>query len=134
MTSLASPVILRETDEVKVRRLVLLTTALVVAGLGTTFALLQWDASSRLATVLSALAAIASIGVAVWAALPGTGHRLHVAHTGAASAAAGGRANSGVIATAATTGCGIDVSHTGQAQASDGGNANTGVQSAVDAD
>lgn len=52
------------------RRLVLLLTALTVAGLAAVFAWLGWDQAGRVATVLSGLVAVAALGVAVWAALP----------------------------------------------------------------
>ena len=53
-----------------VRRLVLLLTALAVAALAVVFAWLGWDQAGRIATVLAGLAAVAALGVAVWAALP----------------------------------------------------------------
>ena len=53
------------------RRLVLLLTALAVAVLAAVFAWVGWDQAGRIATVLAGLVAVAALGVAVWAALPG---------------------------------------------------------------
>jgi len=55
---------------VSTRRLVLLLTALAVAALAVVYAWLGWDEASRIATVLAGLAAVAALGVAVWAGLP----------------------------------------------------------------
>ena len=52
------------------RRAVLLVTLLVVAGLLAWFAVTKWDSASKVATIVSALAAVATVGVAAWAALP----------------------------------------------------------------
>ncbi len=52
------------------RRLVLLLTALAVAALAAVFAWVGWEQAGRIATVLAGLAAVAALGVAVWAALP----------------------------------------------------------------
>ena len=80
------------------RRSVLLVTLLAVAGLLAWLAVAKWDSASKVATVVSALAAVAAVGVAVWAALPGSGPTLRViaARTGRATARGGGRATSGV--------------------------------------
>lgn len=53
------------------RRLVLLLTALAVGALAALFAWVGWDQASRIATVFAGVAAVAALGVAVWAALPG---------------------------------------------------------------
>lgn len=111
------------------RRIVLLITGLVVAGLGAAFAVLRWDDANRVATVASALATVAALGLAVWAALPGgrPGHTLRVSHTGKAVAGAGGTAVSGVSGSAGSATGDIDVHDTGDAEASGGGNATSGV-------
>jgi hypothetical protein len=54
----------------RARRVALLITLLLVALSGGAFTILAWDQASRLATVVSAMAAVAAVGVAVWAALP----------------------------------------------------------------
>lgn len=51
-------------------------TCLLVSGLGGVFTVTQWDRASRIATVVSALAAVAAVGVAVWAAISGRFGRL----------------------------------------------------------
>jgi hypothetical protein len=51
-------------------RLVLLLTALAVASLAAVFVRVGLAQASQIATVLAALATVASLGVAVWAALP----------------------------------------------------------------
>jgi hypothetical protein len=110
------------------RRVVLLVTCLVVAGLGGMFVLTQWDRVNRIATVLSALAAVAAVGVAVWAALvSGSGPAVRVVNTGPATAGHGGRATSGLTGSVSALLGPIDVDGTGNADASGGGDATTGV-------
>ncbi len=53
------------------RRLVLLVTALAVAAVAAVFAWVGWDQAGRIATVMAGLVAVAALGGAVWAALPG---------------------------------------------------------------
>ncbi|MFI6536588.1 hypothetical protein ACIBHY_29350 [Nonomuraea sp. NPDC050547] len=104
------------------RRWVLVGTAVLVAVLAILFAVLGWDTANRLASLLSALAGVAAVGVAVWAALPaGTGVR--VSRTGRATAGNGGSANTGL--TGRTQAGPVRVDKTGDA---DGGDANTGVR------
>jgi hypothetical protein len=100
----------------------LVVTCLVVTASTGWFAVAQWDQASRVATVASAVAAIAAVGVAVWAALranPGEAD-VRVSRTGDATSR-GGSANTGVRG--ATRGR-ISVSRTGVAHAT--GEANTG--------
>lgn len=52
------------------KRVALVVTCVVVVGLAVVFGLVQWDRANRIAVVVSALAAVAAVGVAVWAALP----------------------------------------------------------------
>ncbi|WP_203790414.1 hypothetical protein [Paractinoplanes rishiriensis] len=107
------------------KRIVLLVTSLVVAALGTFFALARWDTASRVASVASALAGVAAVGVAVWAALPAVGGRGHAVRTGSATAVGrDSHANSGVIDAGNS---GSVANRTGNAQAENGGQANTGV-------
>jgi hypothetical protein len=54
------------------RRLVLLLTALAVAALAAIFAIVGWAQAERIAIVVAGLVAVAALGVAVWAALPGS--------------------------------------------------------------
>lgn len=108
------------------RRTALLITCLAVAGLGVVFAVVQWELSSRLATLVSALAATAAVGIAIWAALPGATTTVRVTNTGPATSGKRGTANSGLTGpTSGLTG-GVEVHHTGAADASAGGEANTG--------
>ncbi|MDQ3886022.1 MAG: hypothetical protein M3308_03155 [Actinomycetota bacterium] len=111
-----------------VGRAALVMTCLVVAGLGVWFAVAQWEQASRMATVASALGAVAAVGVAVWAALRGpVGGRwgsVRVSDTGKATAGRGGQANTGVRGKVAGTR--VRVKRTGDADASGGGDANTG--------
>jgi hypothetical protein len=111
------------------RRVVLAVTCLLVAGLGGVFAVVAWDRTSRIATAVSALAAVAAVGIAVWAALPRPGSRstVRVSNTGKATATGGGAAVSGVRGSAARAPERVEVDHTGDARASGGGDAVSGV-------
>lgn len=112
-----------------VRRMVLAVTCLAVAGLGGVFAIVQWDGASRVATMVSALVAVAALGVAVWAGLPATGSSaLRVTDTGKARARAGGRAVSGLTGPAAARQGAVQVERTGPADATDGGDATSGIR------
>jgi cytosine/uracil/thiamine/allantoin permease len=114
------------------RRVVLVVTFLVVAGLGVWFAVAQWDQANRVATVASALGAVAAVGVAVWAALRGSGAdeagSLRVSRSGTAIAGRGGTANTGVRASASTLRGPVGVNRSGDADASGGGDANSGIR------
>ncbi len=109
------------------RRVALLLTCLVVAGMAGWFAVARWEQASRVATVVSALAAVAAVGVAAWAALPGSDRRtVRVSNTGPATAGQGGRAVSGLTGPAAGLRGSIEVDRTGRADAPGGGDATTG--------
>ncbi|MEU8157089.1 hypothetical protein AB0B94_25800 [Micromonospora sp. NPDC048986] len=114
------------------RRIVLALTCLAVAGLGAAFLLLRGDKASQVATVVSALVAVAALGVAVWAALPRRRSRgLRVADTGDARAGAGGTAVSGLTAPGAAAGSDpgtVEVERTGPADATGGGDATSGIR------
>ncbi|WP_431919580.1 hypothetical protein [Nonomuraea jabiensis] len=118
--------LLRKTGEVTVRRMVLLVTCLVVAAFAATFALLTWEYANRVATTVSALAGIAAVGVAVWAALPGMGKKVRVSGTGKAMAHSGGVAISGLSGPASAADGLVEVDRTGDAEAF-GGKATSGV-------
>jgi hypothetical protein len=109
---------------------VLLVTGLVVAALGGVFAVTQWDTADRLATVLSALAAVAAVGISVWAALPaaGRGTSVRVVGSGKAVAGAGGTAVTGASGPAGSAPHQVDVQNTGDADASNGGDATSGAR------
>lgn len=110
-----------------------MVTSLAVAGLGMAFLLLRGDAANQVATVVSALVAVAALGVAVWAGLPAPhSRRLRVAGTGEARAGTGGTAVSGLVVPAAGgTGADlgtVEVERTGPADATAGGDATSGVR------
>ena len=108
-------------------RVALLVTCFVVAGLGTWFALSRWDDANRLATIASALGAVAAIGIAIWSALHGPSPQksVTVKNTGKATATSG-KAVTGVVGRG-SIGM-IRVEQTGDAKTSGDGNAITGVE------
>jgi hypothetical protein len=116
---------------VNVGRVVLVVTSGVVAGLATWLAAASWDQASRVATVASALAAVAAVGVAVWAAVrgPAAGSgSVKVSDTGTAVAGRQGLANTGARMRRWAGVGRVRAQHTGDAVASDGGDTNTGVR------
>jgi hypothetical protein len=122
-------------DRVSARRTVLIATAAVVAVLGVLLVALRWDSANKLAVVVSALATVAAVGVAVWAGLPAvsgkpamSGRRVRVSRTGRATAGPGGRANTGFSGPASAQPDELLVDRTGDADASNGGDANSGAQ------
>jgi hypothetical protein len=109
------------------RQLVLFLTTLVVAALAALFAWLGPSEAERLAIVVTGLAAVAAVGVAGWAALPGgRSAGVRVSHTGPARAGKGGIATSGLSGTAHSAGP-VEVEHTGSAKADEGGKATSGI-------
>jgi hypothetical protein len=111
------------------RRIVLIATAGVVAVLAVTLVALRWDSANEIAVVVSALAAVAAVGVAIWAALPaGSGKGMRISRTGRATAGPGGRANTGVSGPAGSLPDSVIVDRTGDADAASGGDANSGIQ------
>ena len=109
-------------------RVVVAVTCVVVAGLAVVFAVVQWDRANRIAVVVSALAAVAAVGVAVWAALPSRAGSVVVASgTGDAVAGPGATAKTGVSAPAVGLPGRVEATRTGKADASGGGEATTGV-------
>jgi hypothetical protein len=78
------------------KRVVLVMTCMVVAALGWIFAVSRWETASRIATVASALAGVAAVGVGIWAALPGASPSgIVLRNTGTAKTAGPGSAVSG---------------------------------------
>ncbi|WFE93565.1 hypothetical protein [Micromonospora sp. WMMD987] len=119
-----------DTGGMSPRRLALLITCLAVAGLAATFAIVGWDETGRMASAVSALAAVAAVGVAVWAALDARrdDSAIEVSGTGDAEARDGGRANTGLSGDPGTRRP-IKIRKTGTAKATgEGGDANTGAQ------
>jgi hypothetical protein len=110
----------------RARPVVIVLTCVVVAVLGGVFAVVRWEHANRIATIASALAAVAVLGVAVWAALPGSGAGARASRTGNATARGrGSRVNTGVAGPAVPGLTAAD--GTGDAEATGGGSANTGV-------
>ena len=109
--------------------MVLMVTAGVVAVLAVLLVVLRWDSANKVAVVVSALAAVAAVGVAIWAAMPSlSGKGWRVSRTGRATAGPGSRANSGVSGSAGSLPDDVLVDRTGDADASNGGDANSGIQ------
>lgn len=106
-------------------RVTLVLTCLLVAGLAAAFAIIQWDQANKLATSISALGAVAAVGVAVWAAVRQPATSIRVSNTGNAVAGSKGKAVSGLDSPAKLTGE-VIVEGTGDADASDGGQATSG--------
>jgi hypothetical protein len=111
-------------------RIVVAATAGSVAALAIVLVVLRWNDASKVAVVVSALAAVAAIGVGVWAALPSVSARggAGVSQTGRATAGPGGRANSGISGPAGSLPDALRAERTGDADASGGGDANTGIR------
>ncbi|NUT99309.1 MAG: hypothetical protein HOY78_45620 [Saccharothrix sp.] len=112
----------------------LVVTCVVVAGLGVWFAVAKWDQTNKVATVASALGAVAAVGVALWTALrtspsqSGRAGAIRVSGTGKATATgAGSSAVSGVRGKAGDLGP-VTARDTGDAEADGGGSAVSGVQ------
>jgi hypothetical protein len=113
------------------RRIAVGATVLTVAVLAVVLRVLHWDTASKVVAVVSALSAVAVVGVTVWGALPGrsaesTNH-VAVRKTGRAKAGPGGQANTGLRAPAGSLPDEVVVESTGDADAS-GGDANTGIR------
>ena len=108
----------------------MLATAGVVLVLAVLLMAVRWDSANKIAVIVSALAAVAAVGVAIWAALPAVspGKGMRVSRTGRAMAGPGGRANTGFSGPAASLGADVLVDRTGDADASEGGDANSGIQ------
>lgn len=107
-------------------RIALIVTSVLVAGLGGYLAVAQWEEANRVATVSSALGAVAAVGVAVWAATRTlVGRAVDMTSTGNAVARKRGVANTGVRGPVDGT---VTVRNTGDAEATRAGEANTGFQ------
>ncbi|UKD58602.1 hypothetical protein L3Q65_18365 [Amycolatopsis sp. FU40] len=76
----------------------LVVTCALVATLGVSFAIIQWDVANKIATTISALGAVAAVGVAVRAALSGpqASGVVCASDTGRAAAESGGGAITGI--------------------------------------
>ncbi|WP_218004838.1 hypothetical protein [Actinomadura macra] len=116
-------------DDVSGQRIAVAVTAVLVAGLAVVLLVLKWNDANKVAVVVSTLAAVAAVGVAVVAVLPGGGPRgALVSRTGRAISGRGGRANSGFAGRSRSHRGDVQVRRTGDADASKGGDANSGIQ------
>lgn len=107
------------------RRAVLILTCLLLAGLGVYSAVARWDDANRIATIAASLAAVAAVGVGIWAALPANRQQSAVSRSGKALARGrGSTANTGISGAGSSPSA---VTGSGDAHATDGGQANTGV-------
>ena len=108
-------------------RWILVVTLLVVAALGFWFAVAKWDDVNRVAVVLSAVAGVAAVGVALWAAVRGFSQdrKISISSTGQANSD-DGDANSGMRGKSALPDTPIEIRDTGPAK-SRKGNSNTGL-------
>lgn len=112
------------------RRMALAVTALAVAALGVVLTVVRWDDANKIAVVVSALTAVAAVGISVWAALPGGAAPTppwRASQTGKAVAGQGSQANTGISAPAALASAPLQVDNTGDAEAT-GGDANSGIR------
>ncbi|MEJ3749577.1 hypothetical protein WEI85_40745 [Actinomycetes bacterium KLBMP 9797] len=111
-------------------RVALIITGVLVAAAGLWFAFARWDTANKVATVGSALGAVAAIGVAVWTALRDARSRgsIVVSDTGPATADSGGAAITGVSGAAGAVAGSVSVRRTGDARTHGGGDAVTGAQ------
>jgi hypothetical protein len=110
------------------RRVVLMITGVLVAALAGVLPALQWEQANKIATAISALAAVASIGLAAWAAIPGARTTIRVSNTGKAISGRQGKAVTGIEGRSAQLTGDISIDHTGDADASKGGEAGSGIQ------
>ncbi|WP_157517549.1 hypothetical protein [Micromonospora rifamycinica] len=82
------------------RRMVLLVTGALVAVLALSFVVLRADTADLVATAVSAVAAVAGVGVALWAALAPTRPGLRAEKTGRVTTTRHGYGVSGIDAPA----------------------------------
>ena len=129
VTSFGTAQVLCDGEGVTTSRVAAVVTCVMVAGLGVWF-VLAWAQADRLAMVVSALAAVATVGTGVWAAVRerGSGGSIRVSGTGKATAGRDGGANSGVRGGTLGGRGWMRVKNTGNADASGGGDANTGIR------
>ncbi len=104
-----------------------MTTACAVAGLAVVFGFLSWQTVGQVATAVSALAGVAAVGVAIWAAQARGRGRSVATSTGRATAQTGGYATSGIDAPARDGGD-LEARDTGDADAAGGGQAVSGIR------
>lgn len=124
------------------RRVVVLGTGVVLAALAGVFVVVGWDRAIRISTVVSALAAVAAVGVAVWAAWPVVRSRsdlsrrprsepeltVRVSGSGTATARGHGSSVSGASGPATSAPNRVEAVKTGDADASGGGDATSGIR------
>ena len=115
-----------------VRRGVLLVTCVVVAALAVWFALDQRKVST-IATAVSALVAVAALGVGVWTTLRsstpgpvGTAPTIRVRNTGSAKSGRKGLSVSGAVGGKSAPAASVTVDGSGDAESGDGGTSVSG--------
>lgn len=117
------------------RRIAVLLTAVLVTILAVLLVMLRWDDANKVAVVASALAAVAAVGVGVWAALPRTsrsdkrssGPGWRVSQSGSATAGRSGRAVSGITDQSGSLPDEVQVDRSGDARTGDDGDAVSGI-------
>jgi len=109
------------------RRAVLAVTCLLLTGVGGIWATMTWQQASQWASVVSALAGLAAVGVAIWVALPGPKSVARASRTGKATVRGIGTANTGVMGPASSVAEPAAAERTGAAEVGDG-EANTGIR------
>lgn len=115
-------------DRMTARRVVVLVTCVVVAGLAGLFSVNSWTKANQIATVVSALVGAAALGVAVLTTWHVHGSGPRALRTGRASATgAGSSANTGIRGRSVRAGA-VHVERSGDAHAADGGEANSGAE------
>jgi hypothetical protein len=123
--ALPSQLSLSDDDGMTLKRMVLVATCMVVAVLGWMFAVSQWETASRIATVASALAGVAAVGIGIWAALPGVSQAaVVVRETSTAKTAGKGNAVTGYYGSGSARP--VTVERTGDAEATGDGDAISG--------
>nr|WTA69999.1 hypothetical protein OHB51_12940 [Micromonospora sp. NBC_00855] len=88
---------------------------------------MTWVQVSQWASVASALAGLAAVGVAIWAALTGSKSVARASHTGKATVRGIGTANTGVMGPASSVAEPATAERTGAAEVGEG-EANTAIR------
>jgi hypothetical protein len=109
-------------------RWILIVTSVLVAVLAVVLSVMQWQEANKMATSIGALAAVAAVGVAIWAALLKSGARsIQVNDSGRATARGSGKATTGIRVPKKGGSGNMKVKRSGDAQAEDDGDASTGI-------
>lgn len=109
------------------RRAVLAVTFLLLTGMGGILATMTWQQAGQWASVASGMAGLAAVGVAIWAALPGSKFGARASRTGTATVRGLGMANTGIMGPASNLAEPAVAEHTGAAEVGEG-EANTAIR------